>query len=163
MRKYRLDGPHATTCITYQPLESPLLICRVHEEVMILFVLLLAACPTGFYGKGCNRTCSCRNGGICHPASGLCVCTAGWTGPNCTEGECVRRSKPIVCTTVKKKSQDGFCVFFSQNALLDFMAQTVGNAVCVRMEPRVTKPTDTVHVPADGWEPPVNSVRLRLC
>lgn len=47
---------------------------------------LLAACPSGSYGEGCNQTCSCRNNGVCHPASGQCACTSGWTGPSCTEG-----------------------------------------------------------------------------
>lgn len=71
-------------CIT----QWTLLISRVHEEVTILYVPLLAACPFDAYGEGCNQTCSCRNNGICHPASGRCSCTPGWTGPNCTEGGC---------------------------------------------------------------------------
>lgn len=54
---------------------------------MILFNPPVAVCPNGFYGEGCNRTCSCRNNGICHPASGQCVCAPGWTGPKCTEGK----------------------------------------------------------------------------
>lgn len=58
---------------------------RVHTAVAFS-PPLLAACPSGSYGKGCNQTCSCHNDGSCHPASGLCACTAGWTGPNCTEG-----------------------------------------------------------------------------
>lgn len=53
------------------------------------------------------------------------------------------------------------CVFFSQNALQDFTAQTVASAACARMEPPVTRPTENVHVPADGREQPVNWVRVR--
>lgn len=56
--------------------------CRGNDIV----VPLLAACPSGSYGEGCNQTCSCRNAGICHPASGQCACASGWTGPSCTEG-----------------------------------------------------------------------------
>lgn len=86
-----------------QTLEVPLLICRVHREVTILCTSLLAACPAGFYGKGCNQTCSCRNGGICHPASGQCECTPGWTGPTCTEGEFTSRDNGISYDSGKEK------------------------------------------------------------
>lgn len=163
MRKYRLHVPHAMTCITYRTLEFPRLISRVHQEVMILFVLSLAACPTGFYGEGCNQTCSCRNDGICHPASGQCVCTPGWTGANCTEGKWTQhRAMWLSIRQVNKRSQDGFvCVFLPQNALLDFMEQTVDSAACVRMEPPVTRPTENAHVPVDGRAQPANWVRLR--
>lgn len=162
MRKPRLDAPHTLACITYQTLEFPLLISRVHEKVMILFVPLLAACPTGSYGEGCNQTCSCRNDGICHPVSGRCACMAGWTGPNCTEGQWTqRRAEQSSIWQVNKGPQDVFfCVFFSQNALQGFMEQTVGSAACVRMEPPVVRPTENVLVPADGWAQPVNWVRL---
>ncbi len=113
MRKHRLDVPHALAYITFQTLEFPLLISRVHEEVMILFVPLLAACPPSSYGEGCNQTCSCRNDGICHPASGQCVCTPGWTGPNCTEGEWAQhRAKSIVYMTGKQGVTRWFCVCF---------------------------------------------------
>lgn len=114
MRKHWLDVPCGMACITYQTVEFPLLISRVHEEVKILFVPLLAACPTGSYGEGCNQTCSCRNDGICHPASGRCVCTPGWTGPNCTEGEWTQpRAKRSSKWQVNKGSHGGFvCVVF---------------------------------------------------
>lgn len=106
MRKHRLGVPHAMACITHQTL----LISRVHEEVMILFVPLLAACPSGSYGEGCNQTCGCRNDGICHPASGRCACMPGWTGPNCTEGEWTRhRGKQSSIRQMIEWSKDGFC------------------------------------------------------
>uniref|UniRef100_A0A8D3EBW1 Multiple EGF-like-domains 6b n=1 Tax=Scophthalmus maximus TaxID=52904 RepID=A0A8D3EBW1_SCOMX len=70
-----------------RPWNFHFLISRVHGEVTILFVPLLAACPAGFYGEACNQTCGCGNNGACHPASGQCVCPPGWTGPKCTEGE----------------------------------------------------------------------------
>ncbi|KAK0133701.1 Multiple epidermal growth factor-like domains protein 6 [Merluccius polli] len=70
----------------------PFLISAVHLKVIALFFFVcLAACPDGFYGDGCNQSCGCHNEGSCHPASGQCVCTAGWTGPNCTEGQCADR------------------------------------------------------------------------
>uniref|UniRef100_A0A4W5RH13 EGF-like domain-containing protein n=1 Tax=Hucho hucho TaxID=62062 RepID=A0A4W5RH13_9TELE len=54
-------------------------------EVSYLF---LAACQAGFYGESCSQTCGCHNNGSCYPGSGQCVCTPGWTGPRCLQGEC---------------------------------------------------------------------------
>lgn len=61
----------------------------------------MAACPAGFYGEACNQSCSCRNGGICHPASGGCLCSPGWTGPNCQEGK-ITESRGALCCRLKK-------------------------------------------------------------
>lgn len=157
MRKHWLGVPRASACITHQTL----LISRVHEEVMILFAPLLAACPPTSYGEGCNQTCSCRNDGTCHPASGRCACTPGWTGPDCVEGEWTQRgAKQSSLRQAIEGSKDGFvCMFFSQNALQGFMGQTVDSDACVRMEPPVTRKTENVHAPVDGWARPVNWVR----
>lgn len=162
MRKYQPDVTHAEAGIIYQILEFPLLISRVQQEVMILFVSHVAACPAGFYGEGCNRNCSCRNDGICHPASGQCACTPGWTGPNCTKGEFIHQREVITCTTGKE--QVTRCLFlgcFSQSALLGFMEQTVSSDACARMEPLVIRPVENVHAPAAGQAQPVNWVRLK--
>ena len=113
MGKYRLDVLHAEARITFQTLEFPLLISRVHQEVTILFSYLLAACPTGFYGEECNQTCSCHNGGICHSASGQCGCMPGWTGPNCTKGEFTQRRQVMVCAAGKEEVTSWFCLRFS--------------------------------------------------
>lgn len=138
----------------------PLLISRVHEEVTILYVPLLAACPFDAYGEGCSQTCSCRNNGICHPASGRCSCTPGWTGPNCTEGGCTHN----IGHWSKGQATDGpkysfVRVFFSQTVLQRFMAQTVSRAACVRMEPPATRLMGNVRVPKDGPAQPVSWVR----
>ncbi|XP_077431138.1 N-acetylglucosamine-1-phosphodiester alpha-N-acetylglucosaminidase [Vanacampus margaritifer] len=42
-------------------------------------------CLPGFYGDGCNQTCSCLNGGSCHHIHGRCSCSPGFTGKNCEE------------------------------------------------------------------------------
>lgn len=42
------------------------------------------------------------------------------------------------------------------------MEQTVSSVACVRMEPPVTRPTENVHAPVDGWARPVNWVRPRV-
>lgn len=154
MRKPRLGVPHAAACITQQTL----LISGVHEEVMRLSVPLLAACPSGSYGEGCNQTCGCRNDGVCHPASGRCACVAGWTGPSCTEGEWTQQQRNAASI---QQVTDGFvCALFSQNALQGFMAQTVSSVACVRTAPPVTGPVENVHAPVGGWERPASWVRV---
>lgn len=45
------------------------------------------ACPAGLYGKDCQHSCLCRNGGSCDPVSGQCTCPEGWTGLACEKGE----------------------------------------------------------------------------
>lgn len=40
-------------------------------------------CDKGFYGEDCAEVCQCRNGGECRPVTGVCNCTAPWTGPTC--------------------------------------------------------------------------------
>ncbi|XP_047455851.1 N-acetylglucosamine-1-phosphodiester alpha-N-acetylglucosaminidase [Mugil cephalus] len=40
-------------------------------------------CLPGFYGDGCNQTCSCVNGGLCDPVHGGCTCPPGFHGHAC--------------------------------------------------------------------------------
>ncbi|CAJ1063120.1 N-acetylglucosamine-1-phosphodiester alpha-N-acetylglucosaminidase-like [Xyrichtys novacula] len=40
-------------------------------------------CLPGFYGDGCNNTCTCLNGGSCDPVRGSCTCLAGFHGNTC--------------------------------------------------------------------------------
>ncbi|XP_051922780.1 N-acetylglucosamine-1-phosphodiester alpha-N-acetylglucosaminidase isoform X1 [Hippocampus zosterae] len=42
-------------------------------------------CLPGFYGNGCNQTCSCMNGGSCHHIHGGCSCAPGFSGTTCEE------------------------------------------------------------------------------
>lgn len=51
------------------------------------FCFLASACPAGLYGKNCQHSCLCRNGGSCDPILGQCVCPEGWTGLACENGE----------------------------------------------------------------------------
>lgn len=46
-----------------------------------------SACPAGLYGKNCQHSCLCRNGGSCDPILGQCACPEGWTGLACENGE----------------------------------------------------------------------------
>ena len=52
--------------------------------------LASAECDIGFYGIGCNLTCSekCPNG-TCNPKTGTCACpeSQSWNGQNCQETE----------------------------------------------------------------------------
>ncbi|XP_028280919.1 N-acetylglucosamine-1-phosphodiester alpha-N-acetylglucosaminidase [Parambassis ranga] len=42
-------------------------------------------CLSGFYGDGCNYTCSCVNGGSCDPVHGSCTCPPGFRGNACEQ------------------------------------------------------------------------------
>ncbi|XP_056237454.1 N-acetylglucosamine-1-phosphodiester alpha-N-acetylglucosaminidase [Seriola aureovittata] len=42
-------------------------------------------CLPGFYGDGCNQTCTCVNGGSCDPVHGRCSCPSGFRGNTCEE------------------------------------------------------------------------------
>lgn len=46
-----------------------------------------SACPAGLYGKNCQHSCLCQNGGSCDPILGQCACPEGWTGLACENGE----------------------------------------------------------------------------
>ncbi|XP_077548485.1 receptor-type tyrosine-protein phosphatase kappa-like [Haemaphysalis longicornis] len=44
----------------------------------------LSACEEGKYGHVCAKTCPrCRNGGVCHDITGVCICPPGFTGEHC--------------------------------------------------------------------------------
>ena len=53
-----------------------------------LLLFLASACPEGLYGKDCQHSCLCQNGGTCDPVSGHCTCPEGWAGLACEKGEC---------------------------------------------------------------------------
>ncbi|XP_034534267.1 N-acetylglucosamine-1-phosphodiester alpha-N-acetylglucosaminidase [Notolabrus celidotus] len=42
-------------------------------------------CLPGFYGDGCNKTCTCFNGGSCDPVHGRCSCPPGFQGSTCEQ------------------------------------------------------------------------------
>lgn len=59
----------------------------LHEmSLLFCFVFLFAECLAGFYGDGCNQTCSCVNGGSCDPVHGRCTCPPGFHGNYCEQG-----------------------------------------------------------------------------
>lgn len=43
-------------------------------------------CTSGRYGKDCEKTCQCQNGGTCDPVHGSCTCQPGFIGAHCEEG-----------------------------------------------------------------------------
>lgn len=50
---------------------------------------LYPACQPGTFGKDCGHLCQCSGETwACHPASGACVCAAGYHGTNCQQREC---------------------------------------------------------------------------
>lgn len=48
--------------------------------------IICTVCESGFYGDGCNQTCTCANGGACDPVHGLCTCPSGFYGDSCKQG-----------------------------------------------------------------------------
>ncbi|XP_037810487.1 protein draper isoform X5 [Lucilia sericata] len=42
-------------------------------------------CPTGYYGESCDQVCRCKNNSSCDPDTGRCICSAGWTGDDCSQ------------------------------------------------------------------------------
>lgn len=58
------------------------------------YPLLPSACPPGLHGPLCQLQCDCANGASCHPASGQCLCPAGFRGARCHRGQSDRRSLP---------------------------------------------------------------------
>lgn len=50
---------------------------------------LYPACQPGTFGKDCGHPCQCPGETwACHPASGACVCAAGYHGTDCRQREC---------------------------------------------------------------------------
>ncbi|XP_033125519.1 uncharacterized protein LOC117123628 [Anneissia japonica] len=48
--------------------------------------LIVRGCPLPKWGVKCDNDCPvCYNGGVCHPATGACVCPSGYMGDNCDE------------------------------------------------------------------------------
>ena len=70
-------------------LQSAVLVLTVKAEVKHAFCRFVAECSAGFYGEGCNGTCSigCK-GGVCNKETGECSpdCNPGWLGEKCNEG-----------------------------------------------------------------------------
>lgn len=42
-------------------------------------------CPLGKYGPDCNLECNCKNNSSCDPETGVCVCSRGWQGEDCSK------------------------------------------------------------------------------
>lgn len=53
------------------------------------------ACRPGTFGENCGQKCQCPSKNqACHPASGACVCAAGYHGASCRQRECCRAPRP---------------------------------------------------------------------
>ncbi|KAM5148648.1 tyrosine-protein kinase receptor Tie-1 isoform 2-T2 [Mantella aurantiaca] len=48
------------------------------------FRLIVRGCPENKWGPSCQKDClECLNGGVCHDASGECICAPGFMGTRC--------------------------------------------------------------------------------
>ncbi|KAK3781275.1 hypothetical protein RRG08_066555, partial [Elysia crispata] len=91
---------HASVAHTVQGQTVPVITISVAE--LFLAGKHCEECSTGFYGEGCNRTCSEHCGGnlkSCHRVNGSCNqgCDLGYMGPLCVQ-ECNMRKWGQNCT-----------------------------------------------------------------
>lgn len=57
---------------------------RVFQITHNFTLLTLIACGSGHWGRSCLRECQCKDSSLgCDPATGRCVCEAGFTGDHC--------------------------------------------------------------------------------
>ena len=61
-----------------------------------MYFLYSTECFNETFGINCSERCFCMNGGTCNNALG-CLCTAGWTGANCSIGKRFVTYCPITC------------------------------------------------------------------
>ena len=67
-------------------------LCFVFCVLCFVFRVLCLACvatvcATGTYGAACSQVCNCQNGAACDVKTGVCTCTAGYMGTNCSQGQ----------------------------------------------------------------------------
>lgn len=68
--------------------------CPLQAGPALTSCLLTPACPPGAFGENCGQKCQCPGEDqACHPASGACVCAAGYHGAGCQQRECARAAR----------------------------------------------------------------------
>ncbi len=55
---------------------------------MLYIFLFISECRVGTYGQDCEHRCECENSAGCDPVLGDCICTPGWDGRRCDQGNC---------------------------------------------------------------------------
>lgn len=90
----------------------------------LTLVDLYLACQPGTFGKDCEHLCQCPGETwACHPASGTCVCAAGYHGTDCQQRESGSGvlSAILVCMVEGGSPQGcharGCCMFDSTSSL----------------------------------------------
>lgn len=66
------------------------------------------SCDPGTHGENCQAKCRCQNGANCHPETGLCICTPGWTGTVCAN-RCVPGTYGENCSKLCECFNNGSC------------------------------------------------------
>ncbi|RWS28190.1 Multiple epidermal growth factor-like domains protein 11 [Leptotrombidium deliense] len=66
---------------------------------------ILTACQDGKWGRSCEKTCNCSNGGRCDAETGKCICPPGTIGSDCVyacdcrnDGLCEKHTGQCLCS-----------------------------------------------------------------
>lgn len=87
-------------------------------------------CRTGYYGENCDKVCRCLNNSSCDPDSGNCICSAGWTGPDCAE-PCPQGFYGMECKERCPEILHGECSYLdSQLLTILIILHSTGNKSC---------------------------------
>lgn len=58
--------------------------CDLNSNRRGVLRLIVRACPADKYGDNCTEQCpECKNGGVCHDITGVCICPPGFNGKTC--------------------------------------------------------------------------------
>lgn len=111
-----------------------------------------AACPPGLYGALCSLRCDCMNSAPCDPATGHCICPAGYNGNRCHQGQPITACVCDVCVLLLSVCSPPQCVYVEPLVL------AAPRAVTVRSTASVTQRLDGVCVLQGRQGPDVTRV-----
>ena len=69
-----------TTCLVFVSAHRAGGVASVHLPIFLSYT----ECTNETYGPGCINKCKCYNAATCDHVSGVCLCTPGWRGRQCT-------------------------------------------------------------------------------
>ena len=77
-----------------------------------LLSLSWPGCDSTRWGPHCSNRCQCRNGALCNPISGACVCAAGFQGWRCEE-ICPPGTYGLTCQLSCKCQNNALCDYIT--------------------------------------------------